>query len=93
MHDEAKERPRQKISPYPNKSAETVGHVVSSGGECTGHRMSAQNVLREKIKRANRDLQALEILERVIPWNILNEEIESRLWDFFSRYKCHMPPL
>jgi hypothetical protein len=50
------------------------------GGAC---RQSARNVLKNSIRRAEGNIETLRILERVIPWDDLSEEDESKLWNYF----------
>jgi len=48
-------------------------------------RMNAISVLKQKIARKEAELDALRILERVIPWDDLCDEEESKLWNYFCR--------
>lgn len=60
-----------------------MGETVSG----TSQRMSARHVLKDKINRKARELNALEILDRVIEWDSLSSEEEEKLWDHFVKYK------
>lgn len=49
----------------------------------TASRMNAENVLKDKIRRKESELNALQILQRVIPWDDICEEDEAKLWSYF----------
>ena len=48
-----------------------------------GSRQNAKAVLLDKIARVGREMAALEILLKVIPWDILRPEDEEMLWGYF----------
>ena len=48
-------------------------------------RMPARLVLEDKIKRARNEVHSLEIMHKVIPWDVLCAEDEEKLWDYFVR--------
>lgn len=50
-----------------------------------GMRMSARNVLKDKIRRKENELNALEILDNIIDWGDLNKEDEEKLWNYFCQ--------
>ena len=46
-------------------------------------RMNARSVLKDKIERKHKELQALEVLESNIIWDDLTSDEESLLWSYF----------
>ena len=60
-----------------------------SGGilepEKSGCRMSAKNLLEDKIIRLEREIAALQVLVDAIPWKILTSDDEERLWNYFIK--------
>ena len=48
-----------------------------------GARQSAQSVLEQEIKRAERRLEALQVLMERIDWGIIGKREEEMLWEFF----------
>ena len=47
------------------------------------YRELARGVLQHKIDREQKRLEALEILMKVIPWNLLSKNDEEILWNHF----------
>lgn len=60
--------------------------MTSSGGGsgCAGRQGELQ-VLQDKLLRKQRDLDAIQVLLRVIPWEKLTEVEEELLWGYFVR--------
>jgi len=50
-------------------------------------RQNARGVLKEAIKRKGNDLDSLNILMSVIPWDQLSDEEEGKLWGYFIRIR------
>ena len=48
-----------------------------------GSRESAKGVLEHKIDRELRRIEAMHILIKVIPWNLLSKNDEEILWNHF----------
>lgn len=46
-------------------------------------RMSAKNVLLDKIKRCQKELEALTTLDASIRWDLLDPQQEELLWHYF----------
>ena len=51
----------------------------------TGHcaRMNARNILKDRIARKQKKLDALQILDKVIPWDLVSAADEERLFVLF----------
>jgi len=48
-------------------------------------RMSAEAVLKDKIRRKENEVHALKALHRCIPWDELSKEDEEKLWDYLIK--------
>lgn len=48
-------------------------------------RQNARGVLKDKIRRKESELNALQALERVIEWGELSEDDEAKLWTYFIK--------
>ena len=47
-------------------------------------RESARGILGSRIRRSEKRHQGLEVLMKVIPWNMLSAEDEEVLWSYFA---------
>jgi len=66
---------------FTNVAPSTNTHNTGCGRE------NARAVLSHTIKRKEEELDALTVLDRAIPWDVLSREDESKLWGFFCRLR------
>jgi len=59
-------------------------HMVHSSPDAES---GPPDVLTQNILGAEQNAAALRVLEKVIPWDILSEEDEKLLWDYFVKVR------
>jgi len=56
--------------------------------ESQGYREKAQRILEQAIRRQHGKAEALEILMKVIPWDLLNAHDDEILWGWFCELRA-----